>query len=143
MSLLIAPWICVILGWTYLVNDDKISTIGRYLREDLTTKINTILNIENDESVNENHKNILGWETFHRSDNRRKRRKFEQFFIDQITFVLSGLTALVYFWLSVNNKSIPIKIICGLELFLLLFLAIEICLYADFNKDSQFDNDRG
>ena len=25
-SLLIVPWICVILGWTYLVNDDKIFT---------------------------------------------------------------------------------------------------------------------
>ena len=29
-ALLVVPWICLILGWTYLVNDEKISAIGRY-----------------------------------------------------------------------------------------------------------------
>jgi hypothetical protein len=30
--LLVIPWICFVLGWTYLVNDEKISAIGRYVR---------------------------------------------------------------------------------------------------------------
>jgi hypothetical protein len=38
-ALLLIPWVCVILGWTYLVNDDKISAIGRYIRDDLEKKI--------------------------------------------------------------------------------------------------------
>src|SRR4051794_25819998 len=32
---LLIPWVCVIMGWNYLVNDEKISAIGRYIRRDL------------------------------------------------------------------------------------------------------------
>ena len=136
-ALLVAPWICVILGWTYLVNDDKISAIGRYIREDLNNKISSIIDNENQRSE------MLSWETFHRSDDKRKRRKIEQFIIDQITFVFSGLTALVYFWRAFECKTLTVEIICGLELFLLLVLAIEIWIYADFTKDIYVDNNRG
>jgi hypothetical protein len=30
--LLLLPPVSLILGWTYLANDEKISTIGRYIR---------------------------------------------------------------------------------------------------------------
>lgn len=36
---------------------------------------------------------IFGWEIAHRSDKHRKRRKIEQFIIDEITFVISGIIA--------------------------------------------------
>jgi hypothetical protein len=29
LALLILPWVCLIMGWTYLVNDEKISALGR------------------------------------------------------------------------------------------------------------------
>lgn len=32
-ALLIVPWVCAVLGWTYLVNDEKISAIGAYIRK--------------------------------------------------------------------------------------------------------------
>ena len=31
-ALLVIPWVCLILGWTYIVNDEKISAIGKYIR---------------------------------------------------------------------------------------------------------------
>lgn len=154
-ALLIAPWICVILGWTYLVNDEKISAIGRYIRRDLSQRIMGIMteseSTENnpshnqDDETDENHDfpTLFGWETFHRSDDKRIRRKYEQLIIDQVTFVFSGFTALFYFWFAVNDKHPVIQVICGLELILLLVLAIEIIIYADLQKDSQFDIDRG
>jgi hypothetical protein len=35
LALLILPWVCLIMGWTYLVNDEKISALGRYVRDKL------------------------------------------------------------------------------------------------------------
>ncbi len=37
--LLALPPVCVVLGWTYLVNDEKISAIGRYVRGELTPRL--------------------------------------------------------------------------------------------------------
>lgn len=38
-AFLIIPWVCLILGWTYLVNDEKISAIGKYIRYKLVDKV--------------------------------------------------------------------------------------------------------
>ncbi len=152
-ALLIAPWLCVILGWTYLVNDEKISALGRYIRKDLSKKIVAIItesqptekNPANNQSNGNNgdYQTLFGWEIFHRNDDKRIRRKYEQLIIDEITFVFSGLTALFYFWLSVDNVPLAIDILCGLELILLLVLAVEIIIYADLKKGSTGDNDQG
>lgn len=123
-ALLVIPWICLILGWTYLVNDEKISAIGRYIRLTLSEKIKA----ENEDIDLES---IFGWETAHRSDERRRRRKIEQLIIDQITFVLSGIIALLSFWFSASDLSVMIRILCAIELVALLALAIEIIIYAD------------
>lgn len=123
-ALLVIPWVCLILGWAYLVNDEKISAIGKYIRLSLTEKIKEQTGYTNTES-------IFGWEIAHRSDQRRKRRKIEQLIIDEITFVLSGIVALVAFWFLVSNLPLLIEIFCGIELILLLFLGVEIIIYAD------------
>jgi hypothetical protein len=77
---------------------------------------------------------IFGWEIAHRSDKRRKRRKIEQLIVDQITFVVSGIVALIAFWLLVPNPSLAVNILCFLELTLLLVLGVEIIIYADLAK---------
>ena len=61
--LLVIPWVCFVLGWTYLVNDEKISAIGRYIRLVLVKSLGTKL------SVSESQ--LFGWEIAHRDDNRR------------------------------------------------------------------------
>lgn len=74
---------------------------------------------------------IFGWETFHRSDQRRKRRKIKQLFIDELTFIFSGIAALIAFGFLVSEIPLTFYILGGLELILLLILAIEIIIYAD------------
>lgn len=126
-ALLVIPWVSLILGWNYLVNDEKISAIGKYIRLTLTEKIKQQTGHAEIES-------IFGWETAHRSDERRNRRKIEQLIIDEITFVLSGVIALVAFWLLVSNAPVAMNILGVIELILLLILGVEIFIYADLAK---------
>ena len=35
-ALLVLPWVSLVLGWTYVVNDQKISALGRYIRHENT-----------------------------------------------------------------------------------------------------------
>jgi hypothetical protein len=129
-ALLLIPWVCVILGWTYLVNDDKISAIGRYIRDDLEKKIQTKLGTDT---------SLFDWEEAHRGDRRRKRRKFEQLVIDLTTFVFSGISALIFFWHSVQNVSVGIGVLSIIELIFLVILGCEILAYADLNKNNRID----
>ncbi len=123
-AFLVIPWVCLILGWTYLINDEKISAIGRYIRYNLVNKIQEL-------DPDTNIESIFGWETAHRSDKRRLRRKIEQLVIDEITFVLSGIVALLAFWFLVSQPNGTIKILCVVELILLIILGVEILIYAD------------
>lgn len=54
--------------------------------------------------------------------------------IDEITFVASGMVALMAFWELVPNTSLIVYILSGIEFFLLLVLAWEIAIYADLAK---------
>lgn len=118
------PWIGLILGWTYLVNDQKISAIGKYIRSRLTDNIKKQI----DDIGNEP---IFEWEIEHRSDERRKERKIKQLIIDELTFVISGIVALLIFCFSVSNPPYIIYLICALDLFLLIFLGYDIWILAD------------
>jgi hypothetical protein len=126
-ALLVIPWACLILGWTYLVNDEKISAIGRYIRLTLVEKIKEKTGYVDVES-------LFGWEIAHRSDRRRSRRKIEQLIVDEITFVLSGIFSLTAFWVLVPKAALLIRILGGAELLLLLVLGWEIVIYADLAK---------
>ncbi|MEM9217356.1 MAG: hypothetical protein AAGD25_23840 [Cyanobacteria bacterium P01_F01_bin.150] len=127
-ALLVIPWVCLILGWTYVVNDEKISAIGRYIRYKLVNKIQAHTGYSDLET-------LLGWEIAHRDDKHRKRRKFYQLIVDEITFVLSGIIALLAF--GIQSSSIPpvgLIILAVLELICLIVLGIEIIIYADLGK---------
>ncbi|MEO0458142.1 MAG: hypothetical protein AAF152_16395 [Cyanobacteria bacterium P01_A01_bin.114] len=126
-ALLVIPWVCLILGWTYLVNDEKISALGRYMRYTLAERIMTLADTDDIEGV-------LGWETAHRSDPHRKRRKLEQLVVDQLTFVISGLISLTAFWLLVSPIPVILLLLSILEGLLLLVLGVEIIVYADLAK---------
>ncbi len=147
-ALLVIPWVCLILGWTYLVNDEKISAIGRYIRLTLVKKIKEQIGETNKEQTDteqkqtddEDKESIFFWEVTHRSDRRRKRRKIEQLIIDEITFVLSGIVALFAFWFSVSNLHLVIHILCGIELVILLILGVEIIIYADLATEANQAN---
>src|SRR4051812_2102577 len=46
IAYLVLPFLCIVLGWTYLVNDEKISSIGNYLRSVLIPKIEEVSLVE-------------------------------------------------------------------------------------------------
>jgi hypothetical protein len=126
-ALLVIPWVCVILGWTYIVNDEKISSIGRYIRYELAAKVKAC-------TGNDDTETLLGWEVAHRDDKHRKRRKIQQLIVDEITFTVSGLIALLAFWYLANQPSSGAIFLSCLEGFLLLALGAEMLIYADFSE---------
>ncbi|MGF1522323.1 MAG: hypothetical protein ACFBSF_08405 [Leptolyngbyaceae cyanobacterium] len=126
-AFLVIPWVCIVMGWTYVVNDEKISAIGRYVRDNLEDRISALMGRAAD------NKYLFGWETAHRDDPRRKSRKYLQLFIDETTFVFSGLTALLVYWLLSQLSDLTI-LLSAIEAILLIGLGIQIAIYADLAK---------
>ncbi|NEB09604.1 hypothetical protein G3I32_12120 [Streptomyces coelicoflavus] len=89
--LLALPPVCVVLGWTYLVNDQKISAIGLYVRDDLGPRLAGL-------AAHGSGFATFGWEAYHRTDARRRSRKLIQAVIDLTAFCVVPLAALVVFW---------------------------------------------
>jgi hypothetical protein len=124
---LLVPWICVIIGWAYIVNDDLISGIGRYIRVRLRERV--------ENAVTASGSSLFGWENEHRSDDRRSERKILQLLVDVLTFVLSGaLAVVVYCWQNPMSRSLQVFI--GLELLLLFALGVLLYRYADLAVES-------
>jgi hypothetical protein len=84
---LLLPPVALALGWTYLVNDQKVTAIGRYLRTDLAPRLNALVGAE-----------VLRWETAHRSDDRRRQRKGIQLGVDLTVFVVPAAAAIAWYW---------------------------------------------
>lgn len=86
--LLALPPVCVVLGWTYLVNDEKISAIGRYVRGELAPRLAALAG----------EAETFRWESFHRNDARRFSRKLVQCVVDLLAFCVVPLGGLVVYW---------------------------------------------
>lgn len=82
-ALLLLPAATIVLGWTHLVTDQKVSAAGRYLRDELSSRLTARVGAP-----------VLGWEHAHRSDPRRRQRKRLQLVVDLATFVGSALVSL-------------------------------------------------
>ena len=130
-SLLVIPWICTILGWNYLVNDQHISRLGKFFRTDMKPRIRfrfppTILGSFN-------------WEPFHRADEWRKTRKWTQVFVDELTFIVPAAVALIFF--LVSNKHPALIVLWILEFVMMVMFAIKIWAVADVmnTKDDGVD----
>jgi len=130
-AFLVLPWVCFILGWTYLINDEKISAIGKYFREELSKKIAELIAVEPGL--------LFGWELAHRSDKWRLSRKIFQFLVDQVTFFVSGVVALGAFCFLAPAGEIlsnwGIWLLFITESILLCSMGIWIFLYADLKKE--------
>ena len=126
-ALLVLPLVSLILGWTYLVNDQKISAIGQYIEEKLSQRVNYELN-----SPTSPIEEVFGWEEYHKTNDlfARRFRKIQQWLIDEITFVGSGILALIAFSEYLATENSLIHSIWWLELIVLIILGIEILAYA-------------
>jgi hypothetical protein len=129
--LLLLPPGCVLLGWTYLVNDEKISAIGRYIRVDLAPRMAALLDAEQP---------VYGWEVAHRSDNRRRTRKAMQLFVDLMTFCLPAAGAIVTRCLITGLSPFGVAIVVA-EGLVVLALAQQIVINADMTRDQAWNAD--
>ncbi|MFI5493947.1 hypothetical protein [Actinoplanes sp. NPDC051859] len=123
--LLLLPPVCVVLGWTYLVNDEKVSALGRYMRLTLAPKLAELAGASEDDAAG-----IFGWETAHRSDPDRRLRKVSQLIVDLGTFCLPAVSALVVFWVLGPARG-DLLAVSVAELLLVLALGAHIIRYAD------------
>ncbi len=125
-AFLVVPWVTAILGWTYLVNDQKVTAIRMYLEDRLAKQIQRLVKAR---------RAPFAWEGFHRSDARRKQRKHMQLAIDLLTFVLSGMAALgAYVFRVLRDKpEWPLGLIVLVEAVLLVFLGI---LFVDHAREA-------
>ncbi|MFD5560836.1 hypothetical protein [Kitasatospora griseola] len=89
--LLAVPLICLVLGWTYLVNDEKISAIGCYVREQLGPRLGELAAARGA---------VFGWETYHRNDAGRTMRKRLQTGVDLFTYLTLPMICVTAFWCS-------------------------------------------
>lgn len=121
--LLLLPPVSVVLGWTYLVNDEKISAIGRYVRTELAPRL---MEATGEETP------VFGWESAHRGDRYRISRKYSQLVVDLVTFCVPPVVVLAIFWSSSVTAVLMVASIA--ELVFVGGLLVQIVLYADLKK---------
>ena len=140
-ALLVIPWICIILGWTYVVNDNHISRIGKYVREVMNKRAHILAQLESISLAEGDGREFIlsapfEWESYHRIDNRRVTRKTLQCMVDEITFFLPGILAILgYLYLDPSRAhGYLLCSVLSLELVSLLTLGFLIIAYADFAR---------
>ncbi|MFJ5515836.1 hypothetical protein ACIQB4_02100 [Streptomyces griseoluteus] len=99
--LLSAPAICLILGWTYLVNDEKISAIGSYVRDRLGPRLGEIASAPDA---------LFGWEAYHRNVAGRTMRKRLQTAVDLYTYLILPMVCTTSFWCSTTVQPLLLLI---------------------------------
>lgn len=100
--LLALPLVCVVLGWTYLMNDQKISAIGGYVRGELGPRLAGLAGA-GDQAV-------FGWESAHRGDGGRQLRKVIQCAVDLLAFCVVPMAGLVIFWVSGQGSGLLVAL---------------------------------
>ncbi|MFF4492816.1 hypothetical protein [Streptomyces sp. NPDC001546] len=89
--LLAVPAICLILGWTYLANDEKITAIGCYVSSQLGPRLAELVSARGA---------VFGWEVYHRSVAGRTVRKRLQTAVDLFTYLVLPMVCTTAFWCS-------------------------------------------
>jgi hypothetical protein len=112
VAMLALPYFTFILGWVYLLNDEKITSIGDYLGKVLSKRIKEFEKEETEE--------IWEWEEFHRNKGERNIRKKIQLLTNELLFSVSGIISICIFFIlgqSANAFQILVSIAgCGLSL---------------------------
>lgn len=127
IALLVLPFLCIALGWTYLANDEKISAIGSYVKNSLVPKIEEC-------GKGETFSLAGNWEDYLKKDKSRRQRKWIQLFIDLSIFCLSGILSIVAFFVLKESLFTGYKVLMIFEILILIILAFQFIKYADIKK---------
>ncbi|MGW0708817.1 hypothetical protein ACWD4G_23200 [Streptomyces sp. NPDC002643] len=117
--LLALPPVCVVLGWTYLVNDQKISAIGTYVRGELGPRLAQLARTDR----------AFEWEVAHRADARRRSRKVIQCGIDLLAFCVVPIAGLLVYWVSGKTSS-GLVALSAVEALTVVGLGVQVVVYA-------------
>jgi len=116
--LLLLPPVSALLGWTYLMNDHKISQLGKYFRSNTRPALTALTG-----------QPALGWE--YRDLNRRRSvRKRLQLGFDLLAFTVLPLAALVAYW-TAGPRTAPFLAVSAAETGLLGVVAAAIVYYVE------------
>jgi hypothetical protein len=124
--LLLLPPVCVVLGWTYLVNDENISAIGDYLRDHLGPRLARATG----------GAEVLGWETVHRRRPGRSLRKSLQLGVDLAMFVVPAVLSVVGYWVT-GSATPALLVASAVELAAAVVLGIRIVCSADLSAEGK------
>lgn len=116
---LLLPPIAFALGWTYLVNDQKVTAIGHYLRTDLAPRLSALVGAD-----------VLRWETAYRSDHRRRQRKGIQLGVDLTVFILPAASAVAWYWAT--GPANPVLLLTSVVEAITMLIAVwQVIAYAE------------
>lgn len=115
---LVLPPVVLVLGWTRIANDIKVTHIAAYLRCEVAPRFAAMTG-----------EAVLGWEQAHRADPRRQLRMVCQLVADLVLFVAAPLAALTGYVLA-GPGSVLLVVVAGIETLLVLGLAVVIVAYA-------------
>lgn len=123
VALLLLPPAGFVLGWVYLINDWKVSDLGRYFRTELAVTLAHCTSTSG----------LLAWEACHRQCSRRRYRKFVQMVTDLMVFCVPGLVAITVYWVNAPTGALFTAISC-VEIISLCLLAVEIIRQVDISE---------
>ncbi|WP_084959908.1 hypothetical protein [Thermoactinospora rubra] len=128
--LLLLPLAATVLGWAYVMNDHKISAIGRYVRGRLAPHLGGLVDDGSSDI------DMFRWEKYHREDPLRPSRKRLQLAVDLAAFCAPSLTALTLLWLLGPHTPL-VRIGSAAALAAVMILATQIIRYADVAGPAQ------
>ncbi|MEU6213284.1 hypothetical protein ABZ891_25715 [Streptomyces sp. NPDC047023] len=120
---LLLPPVCIVLGWTYLANDEKVSAIGRYLRTTLRPRLAAAAGVDAGQ--------VLAWESAHRGGPLRVSGKYLQLAVDLMMFSLPALLCVVLHFQLRGVSQPALTVVSAAELAAVAVLSTRIVLAMD------------
>ena len=110
-GLLVVPWICLMMGWLHIINDQKVIDIRRYFQKHLEPRFKKLLDCETND--------VLAWETGHRS--KKTGQRFMHFIVKLAAFCFPGLGASGwYIYHYCKQAPLLLLVVAWISVFLLL-----------------------
>lgn len=124
---LLVPWVSMVFGWQYLMHNEKVTAIGRYVRYVLRPAINH---------------SVFGWEMSpKRVVTLTPVHRAGSLVFDLLAFSVPCILGPVSWVVSAQAHSAALVAVSTVEVGFGLFLAYMICLHSEFGRRRHFSAD--